>query len=42
MTNISIHPAHQSSRFSNFIIGALTAAMLIVAGFMPLTLLATH
>jgi hypothetical protein len=42
MTNISIHPAQQTSRFSNFIIGAFTAAMLIVAGFMPFTLFATH
>lgn len=42
MTNISIHPVQQTSRFSNFVIGAFTAAMLIVAGFMPLTLFATH
>jgi hypothetical protein len=42
MTNISVHSAQQTSRFSNFVIGAFTAAMLIVAGLMPFTLFATH
>ena len=40
MTNISTHQARQTSRFNSFIIGTFTAAMLIVAGFMPFTLFA--
>ena len=42
MTNISVHPAEQTSRLNSLIIGAFTAAMLIVAGFLPLTLFATN
>lgn len=42
MTNTSTHAKEQTSRFNSLIIGALTAAMLIVAGFMPFTLFATN
>jgi hypothetical protein len=42
MTNVSIHPKAQTSRFNSFIIGAFTAAMLIVAGFLPVTLFAAN
>jgi hypothetical protein len=42
MTQFSTQTAHQGSRLNSVIIGAFTAAMLIVAGFLPFTLFATN
>ena len=42
MTQFSTHTAQPESRFNSLVIGALTAAMLIVAGFLPFTLFATN
>jgi hypothetical protein len=42
MTQFSTHTVPQESRLNNIIIGALTAAMLIVAGLLPFTLFATN
>jgi hypothetical protein len=42
MTQFSTHTVPQQSRFNNLVIGAFTAAMLIVAGLLPFTLFATN
>ncbi len=42
MTQFSHQTMRPESRFNSIIIGAFTAAMLIVAGFLPFTLFATN